>query len=828
MVNESHVFSKENKEKTTNNQRGLPRMLEHVRDNAISVLDTLLVEMLDAADDALFDLADKAGSDTDQSLFFNAMREIRIKRKGMEKYFTQEIRNNFHQLQVIERPAKEPELQHLNVSSLSLVHEDELEENLAYDGMVGKANLHFDTDLRQIITRLDTLLANHRIDKSNNPLNPKAISESFRDATKSLALDIKVKLIILKLFDRMVISKLDSLYDAINKFLVKEGILPDLPGTQAVMNRSSHRKSRGSEDSTDTNGHAAQHSDTGADFLGALKTLLNEQKTSAGSVAGSNAAFSAQGNTPASSKIISDLAQSTTQGAISQDAGGVVAQPVNNTQLVKALSTIQVGSEKQPVSENAYFPVADLRGHLATALPITLPVSSQTIGQVNDDIIDVISLLFDFILDDNNLPDEFKILIGRLQIPVLKVAVIDDTFFSKGNHPARKLLNEMAHAGVGWTQDTETGAFSLKEKVERIVTRIIDEFDDDMTIFSESLEEFHDFIETHRNRASLLERRLGEAEEGKAKAETAKNVANDTLNNIVGDIQIPDALDKMIFDTWQSVLLLIYLREGEDSKAWKNNVEVVRTLINSLIVPSSMTLRKKLQDSIPQLQKNLKTGLDSVGYAEFDSEHFFQELEKLHARVLKGENVLVITPPENKLVAEEKSEAFYDELSIPDIDELSRELEQIENENIHQAKQADNVDPAPADTEDSQSNNVVSDNPQIPGSYFDSSLTDSGSLQEDDSNILLVESLQTGSWFELKIDDVTMRVKLAAIITSVDKYFFVNNTGKKVAEYSKPELAHEFRRENITQLDDGALFDRALKSIVSNFRVQKQYQDDGL
>ncbi|MCP4271625.1 MAG: DUF1631 domain-containing protein, partial [Gammaproteobacteria bacterium] len=243
---------------------------------------------------------------------------------------------------------------------------------------------------------------------------------------------------------------------------------------------------------------------------------------------------------------------------------------------------------------------------------------------------------------------------------------------------------------------------------------------------------------------------------------------------------------------------------------------VVETLINSLIVPSSLKLRKKLEDGIPGLLEKLKTGLNSVGYSEFDSQYFFQELEKLHKTILKGDNVLVVTTPDDKLIAEENSVPLYGELPVPDVEELSRELEQIENTNIQQAEQLENVA------------NEVSDNSQIPGSFFDSSLTDSGSMLDDDSVMLLVEGLQTGSWFELKTDNKTMRIKLAAVISLVDKYLFVNNTGKKIAEYSKQELALEFRRNNISQLDDGALFDRALKSIVSNFRTQKQYQDDGL
>ncbi len=821
MNKETHSFPKDNNGKITNYQRGLPRILEQACDKAISVLDTFLVEMLDNADDVLFDLADKAQSNKDQSLYFSAMREVRIQRKGVEKTFAQEIRNNFHQLQAIETPSQETKLHQLHRNSMSLVQEDELEEKLAYDAMAGKANLYFSTDLRLIVKRLDTLITNHKINKSNNPLNPKAISESFHDATKPLMLDIKAKLIILKLFDRMVMSKLDEIYDCVNKFFVKEGVLPDLSRIGSAKNIQSRSKPPVSKENSENNSNKEQHIDSGVDFLGTLKSLLTEQKSTAGSVAVPGTQGTAQSPT-----TNSNIEQTSTDGVLSQYANSVITQTVDNTQLVKALSAIQVGSVQQPVTENAYFPVSDLRGQLASSLPISLPVTSQTVGHVNDDIIDVISLLFDFILDDDNLPDEFKILIGRLQIPILKVAVIDDTFFSKGNHPARKLLNEMAHAGVGWSHDTETGKFSLKEKVESIVTRIIDEFDDDIVIFTQSLEDFNDFTETHKNRVSLLERRLAEAEEGKAKSETAITHAKETLTKIVGNIQLPDTLHKMIFDAWQSVLSLILLREGEGSKAWKDNVNVVEALINSLILPSSLKLRKKLQNNLPELLEKLKNGLNSVGYSEFDSHNFFHELEKLHTIILKGNNVLVITSPDDKLIADENAVPLYGELPVPDVEELSRELEQIQKSTIQQAEQPENVTTGATDTENSHRENEVSDNSQGAGSYFDSSLTDNGSMLDDDSVILLVEGLQTGSWFELETDNKIMRIKLAAIISSVDKYFFVNNTGKKIAEYSKQELAMEFRRENIFQLDDGALFDRALKSIVSNFRTHKTISEE--
>ena len=49
-----------------------------------------------------------------------------------------------------------------------------------------------------------------------------------------------------------------------------------------------------------------------------------------------------------------------------------------------------------------------------------------TLDQAGDMTLDIVAMLFDYILDDKNLPDPVRMLIGRLQIPVLKVALISE------------------------------------------------------------------------------------------------------------------------------------------------------------------------------------------------------------------------------------------------------------------------------------------------------------------------------------------------------------------------------------------------------------------
>jgi len=846
MTNKQRFFNEDSRGSATTHQRRLPQLLEQIRNHAINELNTLFAEMLDGADDALFDQADKARSNKDQALYFDSMRELRIKRQGMEKVFGQELLNNFQKLQVSNEPVAESNLDEFPLDNFSLVQEDELEENLAIDSMVTKADNKNKQALKQIVTRFDTLLANIRVDNSNNPVSPRKICESFREASHALELDIKAKLIVYKLFDRLVVAGFSHVYAGINENLVKNGVLPDLPDADAEMRqkqvarRKAAKKSRQQsaaekqhEDGfldeegnyVSNGGGSADNSNIGTEVLGALRDLLAVQRSGAPLVAGAAPAETYQ---TASGELVG------------------MAPTVDNRQLVQALSTVQADIQQQS-NAGSYLPIADLRGQIGTVLPVSGPVSSSSIGQASDDVIDIISMLFDFILDDKNLPDEFKALIGRLQIPMLKVALLDDTFFSKGNHPARKLLNEMARAGIGWDREAEGNGVGLRDKVEEIVTRILNEFEDDTTLFAVALDEFHQFNEEQLKRSELIERRIREAEEGKAKSETAKAIAEESLKKIVGNRQLPDAVSRLLFEAWQSVMLLIYLREGDACEAWKKHLLTAEELIESLNPPKTIEARKRLTGILPGLVKSIKAGLDAVAYGEFESAQLFQELEQIHLQVLKGEAVLVeldngqvaaedLAMPVDSLeheLANIDTESDDDDVAV--IEDFSDDLDFDGFEDEHELHAADKKKIKQMDLAQLTGNSTIDLDAlggieEIDMSVNPPSNTEisSGSLPEDDQFQALVETFQVGSWFELKEQGKSVRCKLAAIIPAVGKYIFVNRTGIKIADYTKSGLAIALRRQEISQLNDGALFDRALESIVSNLRSLKKTQDAGI
>jgi hypothetical protein len=212
----------------------LPVALIHLRDKAAQQLKQALQALFDNADDTLFEMADRAASNGEQNAFFEAMRDLRLKRKNIERGFLEKVCEPFATLNQYD--IGKPSLGAVSFDSLALVQNDELEESVALDAMIAKVMSRDSVGVSHLTARLNALVSK-KLDNKSNPLGPAALCAAFLEACSSLGVEIKVKLIILKLFEKYVLVDLDQLYAEANQSLVAAGVLPELRAAPAPRNR---------------------------------------------------------------------------------------------------------------------------------------------------------------------------------------------------------------------------------------------------------------------------------------------------------------------------------------------------------------------------------------------------------------------------------------------------------------------------------------------------------------------------------------------------------------------------------------------------------------
>ena len=717
----------------------LPVVLLQVRDKAAQQLKDGLQALFDNADDTLFEMADKAQNNVDQNTFFEAMRDLRLKRKNIERGFLEKFYESFvrigqYEVGDIPSPA-------VAYDKLALVPHDELERTVALDAMVGKVLARDGLALGQLTTRLNTLVPRKLTDDSN-PLGPAMLCDFFLQAGRSLGVEIKVKLIILKLFDKYVLSDTDHLYADANQLLIATGILPELKA--APSRRAEDRPASARKREADASPHAPvgrQPAHTQAPLDESVREV-----------------FSA----------LQELLHAVRGSVVPKLDTPVEAQPISTNDLLRLLSHLQQYVPTHPTSHEDY----DLRYQLEQLLTRVSVKSGKfrVVGGVDEDVINLVAMLFEFILDDRNLPDSLKALIGRLQIPMLKVAVLDKSFFSRGAHPARRLLNEIASAAMGWSTRDESQRDALHARIEQIVQRLLNDFVDDPALFSELLVDFLAFTGEERRRSELLEQRTRDAEEGRARAEMARMQVQYELNRRLMGKTLPQIVVSLLEEAWSKFLLLTWLKHGADSEEWKAGLATMDQLIWSVAPHDDSQSRLRLLELVPGLLKSLREGLTSSAFDPFATSQFFSQLESLHVQAFQRETVGASLP---------------DPANDPSMVQVVEAI--------------------------------------VLGGSEPSSLREADAeVAEGDPALEQVDALRPGIWVELEEeDDARLRCKLTAIIESTGKYVFVNRTGMKVLEKTRMGLALEFQQGRIRVLDDNLLFDRALDAVVGKLRQLK-------
>ena len=717
----------------------LPAVIHGLNDVGQKFLASALEAYFDAADDALFDLADKAQSNNEQNAFFDSMREVRVQRKSVERRFFEMIDDAFSRLagDDVRVPAK-PNGE-LSAEALSLVQNEDLEQLVALESTVSRAMREYSAVLSGVAEALSRILP-VEINEQKVPLSPAVICAAIMAQIKRLDIDIKAKLVLFKLFDRLVVSRQSELNQQMLECLEESGIRVTL-GRRVV-------------------------AETAAPEVPDLAAPRAEDIVSVEDLG------------PAEGMVSTENAVSAPEMASLVSAAGSGMQ--NRTELLKLLSFVQ----RLPITGDSANGL-DFERVLASVL--NRRGESVDFGRLEKETMGLVQMLFRFILREQDLAEPFRELIGRMQIPVLKMALLDQQFLVEKRHPARRLLNELVAVAAEWQKgDTLVGDEPLLKFMRSTIDRIQSQFDSNPDVFKDALADFTSFVDKEKRRAAVLERRTIDAEDGKGRAEQARKTVAREIQLRTLDQALPELVLALINGPWSNVLFVTGLKYGFSSAEWNDQLRTLTDLVWSVQPCASKSERQKLIRLIPDLIGRLRKGLDSISYNPFEVAELFTGLEEIHLARIRGELLAHEKPAEEVAPAPESRTA---EPIVTALEQASAPEQATNPEHAATSKQA----------------------------------TARPELSPDDPHMMMVQGLAQGAWFDLQEGEGKdpLRCRLAAFIRPTGKYIFVNRSGIKVAEKTQLELALAMKTGYMRALDHSMLFDRALETVVTSLRQAK-------
>lgn len=717
----------------------LPPLVQQCRDLCLTATSGLLADMFASCDDLFFDLSSRASTNREQNLYFESMREVRLRKADVMAAFNRELGSMF---EAVAQPAEAVTREAAADSpELSLVAHDKLEQTVAIASMVSRARSESHEALYHLKCRLDHLLP-VTVTERNNPLDPAQIANAFATACAPLELEIKPRIVLFKQFERKVINGLEPMYQTINQHLANAGVLARIPGqvtgrpTPVAGGRASGGTTPAPQPAPATLSVAEDGSLTVS--FGDLTQLLNALRDA-------NRPLPVSAHIPAGTFTGPAMAPGELEALLAEAQLEAPAAGADAAQHVDIRSALQYIASKQQQAN-----------------------SPRSLQPLDENIINLVSMFFDFVMQDAELAVPVQALLGRLQLPILRLALHDRSFFNNASHPARRLINEIAQCGIGWNEQDKAAQDQLYLQLSAQVQKIHDEFDGTQAVFERALETLGQQLEQERRKSSLVELRTSEAAAGQARAEAARLTVSRLVRERLAGQQVADVALTLLQGDWQRVMFLTLLRHGEDSPEWLQCVQMVDDLLWSTRQHNDERSVERLQAMIPRLRERLLQGMEVAGIEQEKIDAALNGLGEVHRHLLSGQTEKVSSQrfqPDQEDTAEYAGGKRWSEMTA-----LERQQIQYRTLTYNFIKQA--------------------------------------------------EALAVGTWmsFEDARSHVVTRCKLAARIPESDSFVFVNRFGFKVMQKGRKELAYDLQTGRAKVLDASPLFERTLHKLMQNLR----------
>ncbi len=680
-----------------------------------SQLDAFSVRLTDA----LFKLSDQTLRPEEAASSFNAYQLLKRNNTAFYRLVAAQINaaltKEVSAINSRKKAKKEDERQDFSLVTFDEMESKVLIRNLSQALEVNNAEL-----LVALNIRIGNVLRRTPINVAQNPFRPEIFVRAVYQAWMEFDATPESHHLVLRLLQPALFLKLQPILDGVNDALIARGIMPDL--SDAYRSKPKRNDTMRSDDISDRDPYL--HDKLRSIFSG--NPVASSQQKNGDSLQWTGRGVGGGGN-----------------GSGSYSADGNADAVLVDRQFFDYLTSIQrLVQSNEVVQALQQSPLRQLSQQAAP----------DSLTQVDQSTIELLARIFDFVFNDASIPEDVKNLIAQLQIPTLKVALLDKDFFFKESHPARVLIDALAKSSVQF--NTESHAEDpLYHMIEGIVDRVQQEFDEQIDLFTDVVADLEAFLKEEEEKAQeAISRPVAEALK-QEKMRIGREFAEHDVAIRVDTGEVAGFLEAFLLEQWIRILTIAHSVKDKKPHALENALKTMDDLIWSLKPKNSAEERKLLITKLPAMLSLLNAWLNAIKWDEPDRVIFFSKLAERHAAIARAP--LEFSPRRQLEIAVNIAQRASE-----------RRLDRHVQDQIEQ----------PIDEWSEQ-----------------------------------VDVLDRGVWLDFSPEsDPAGRYKLAWVSPKRTRYIFTNRQGQDAFSLSGEELVAKFRGGHVNQVVADSVVDRAL------------------
>lgn len=701
-------------------------------------------DMLNTADSSLSTLAENAESEEMKCKYLNLVHIIRSERSNIDKAFFIAINKKIN----CDEQTQDDEL--------ALVDEDEMEEMVAITTMYSNAMNNYGQEVDNLEARFEYLEMSSNKKLSKNSIDPRHICEAFQTALKQIDITLDYKLLLFRLFDMEVSSRLGDMYRSLNQLFIDAGIMPEIVYTAKNLDSAESADNNSKSDKTFQVREARYYDPQNNKSSNFVPRSQDEISYFISQFMNGFTSTKGEGIPESFSTIPSD-----------KDNHNCYSR----NDLMNALSKLQ--NKLTKVKTRAKVEKLDAE-HIKRAIMADMGRSNggavtRKVHLLDQRSIDFVGMMFTAITNDESISKVIKNLLMLLQIPVIKAAMLDEKLFTQEDHPARNTLDLVSKAGKGVTEEKD----HVFIKLEQIVNSILREYDVDIASFERAVEELQKLIAIEEEVAAENER----IEQFEIIKSHARDVVLTEMRHVTTNKKVPKSVQPLVLKHWPTMMCNRYVNHGKESSEWLLSLMLLKLLMKCLQPINNKSQWQLLNDNHEPL-------IEAVNDELYETQ---QDREEIDAQIsaLKQTFMKMLDDYGYKLVEEPETEAP---------EQTSTAVPYVEEENIDAANEelAENEHDAEIARIEEQARIAREKISKLPS------------------------DLHPGAWFQIfnGDDKPVRRLKLSIVLTEVAKLIFVDCHGVKVIEKDAGDFARELKNEQSKFIADHSTFEHALGTVI--------------
>lgn len=655
-------------------------------------------------------------------------------------------------------------------ATLTLVTYEEMDQKLALSRAGRTLELDSAEQYAALNMRFAHLMDHEALSIAQNPFRPEIFLHTIYSAWCEFDPDVNTHELVLPLLRADILFDLEPILNSLNEALIAKGILPDLHESFRI------RRSRNSDKRKDAapdvnqklrnllsgNAQAGASNDAGGQFAGGGQSGGGH----AGGGQGGAGGFGGHHGHAGAGGPMSAGQDASSSAPYSGFAQAGEPQSIARTELFQKLAGLQKSVQLQQMMAGAQdvLRLSQMREQM--------PELANT--GIEKNTLDLLSQVFDSVFRNQAIPTQIKELISVLQIPVLKAALMDKEFFFQENHPARRMIELLSRYSLAWDQK-KGQQDPLFQTMQRNVHRVQQEFDQEIALFDEVVNDLESFIQKEEKEAAEALQAPIKTALKKEKVKQASIAATNEVSLRVGTGEVVAFVETFLENRWTKVLTLAYSVKEEKPYAVEDAIKTMDDLIWSVQPKLTLQQRQELLNRLPAILARLNKWLSLIKWEDADRVQFFADLAECHASIVRAP--LDLSPERQIEIAVEVAQQAAE-----------RRL----------AKRAEAESKAEAEP------------PPPPDEHVDT-----------------VTELERGVWLEFtKKTGGTNKVKLAWVSPMRSLYIFTTGDKEKTFQVTAEELEQTFREKRAKILQLEKVVDRALMEALENTPDEQEAEEE--